>query len=240
MELSIVIPAKNEAENIKPLTLEILAALEGSIEFEIIYVDDGSTDQTYAQLRSLIDAGNSCIRPIRHKFSVGQSTAIQSGVKAANGHLILTMDGDGQNDPADIPNLLAQARQFSPAMDFCVIGFRKSRKDTSWKRFQSKIANSIRRKILQDDTPDSGCGLKIIPKATFLKLPYFDHMHRFIPALIQRLNGKVVVVEVNHRDRQAGVSKYNMLGRLGVGIIDMFGVMWLQRRVKNPEFQDEE
>jgi dolichol-phosphate mannosyltransferase len=162
-----------------------------------------------------------------------------TGVKAAKGDLIVTMDADGQNDPADIPNLLFQARLFSVGVDFCVAGFRKNRKDTSWKRFQSKVANNIRRKILNDGTPDTGCGLKIVPKKTFLRLPYFDHMHRFIPALIQRINGQVVVVEVNHRDRQAGVSKYNMLGRLGVGIVDMFGVMWLQHRVKVPELLDE-
>lgn len=239
MELSIVIPAKNEADNVKPLIAEIIAALQDTVKFEIIYVDDGSTDQTYTELRSMIKTSHCCIRPIRHKSSVGQSTAIQSGVKAAQGRLIVTMDADGQNDPADIPNLLASARQFPHDSDFCVTGFRKNRKDTPWKRFQSKVANSIRSKILHDGTPDTGCGLKILPRSTFLKLPYFDHMHRFIPALIQRLNGKVVVVEVNHRDRQAGESKYNMLGRLGVGLIDMFGVMWLQRRIKNPELLDE-
>lgn len=239
MELSIVIPAKNEAENVRPLITEIIAALEGVAEFEIVYVDDGSTDETYAELVSMVDASHRCVRPIRHKYSVGQSTAILTGVKAAKGQLIVTMDADGQNDPADIPNLLIQARLFPSGVDFCIAGFRKSRKDTSWKRFQSRVANNIRRKILNDGTPDTGCGLKIVPKNTFLKLPYFDHMHRFIPALIQRINAKVVVVEVNHRDRQAGVSKYNMLGRLGVGIVDMFGVMWLQRRVKVPELMDE-
>ena len=239
MELSIVIPAKNEADNVKSLNNEIIAVLKGVAEFEIVYVDDGSTDETYAELCSMIDAGHSCIRPIRHKYSVGQSTAILTGVKAAKGELIVTMDADGQNDPADIPNLLIQARLFPRGVDFCVAGFRKNRKDTSWKRLQSKVANNIRRKILNDGTPDTGCGLKIVPKRTFLKLPYFDHMHRFIPALIQRINGKVVVVEVNHSDRQAGVSKYNMLGRLGVGIVDMFGVLWLQHRVKVPELLDE-
>jgi glycosyltransferase involved in cell wall biosynthesis len=162
-----------------------------------------------------------------------------TGVQDAQAALIVTMDADGQNDPADIPNLLAAARKFPAGTDFCIAGYRKNRKDTPWKRFQSKVANNIRRRILNDGTPDTGCGLKVLPKKTFLKLPYFDHIHRFIPALVHRINGEIVVVEVNHRDRQAGVSKYNMLGRLGVGIVDMFGVMWLQRRTKIAERIDD-
>lgn len=240
MEVSIVIPAKNEEDNVEPLISEIMTALDGVAEFEIIYVDDGSTDKTHAELLRLMDLGNTHIRPVRHRFSVGQSTAIMTGIQVAQGELIVTMDADGQNDPADIPELLAAARKFPAATDFCIAGYRKNRKDTAWKRFQSKVANNIRRRILNDGTPDTGCGLKIVPKATFLKLPYFDHIHRFIPALVRRVNGEIVVVEVNHRDRQAGVSKYNMLGRLGVGIVDMFGVMWLQRRVKIAERIDDE
>lgn len=240
VEVSIVIPAKNEADNVEPLISEIMTALDGVAEFEIVYVDDGSTDKTHAELLRLIDSGNTHIRPVRHRFSVGQSTAIMTGIQVARGELIVTMDADGQNDPADIPELLAAARKFPAATDFCIAGYRKNRKDTAWKRFQSKVANNIRRRILNDGTPDTGCGLKVVPKATFLKLPYFDHIHRFIPALVQRINGEIVVVEVNHRDRQAGVSKYNMLGRLGVGIVDMFGVMWLQRRVKIAERIDDE
>ena len=240
MEVSIVIPAKNEADNVEPLISEIMTALDGVAEFEIVYVDDGSTDKTHAELLRLIDSGNTHIRPVRHRFSVGQSTAIMTGIQVARGELIVTMDADGQNDPADIPELLAAARKFPAATDFCIAGYRKNRKDTAWKRFQSKVANNIRRRILNDGTPDTGCGLKVVPKATFLKLPYFDHIHRFIPALVQRINGEIVVVEVNHRDRQAGVSKYNMLGRLGVGIVDMFGVMWLQHRVKIAERIDDE
>ena len=240
MEVSIVIPAKNEEDNVEPLISEIMTALDGVAEFEIIYVDDGSTDKTHAELLRLMDLGNTHIRPVRHRFSVGQSTAIMTGIQVAQGELIVTMDADGQNDPADIPELLAAARKFPAATDFCIAGYRKNRKDTAWKRFQSKVANNIRRRILSDGTPDTGCGLKVVPKETFLKLPYFDHIHRFIPALVQRIKGEIVVVEVNHRDRQAGVSKYNMLGRLGVGIVDMFGVMWLQRRVKIAERIDDE
>ena len=240
MEVSIVIPAKNEEDNVEPLILEIMTALDGVAEFEVVYVDDGSTDKTHAELLRLMDSGNTHIRPVRHRFSVGKSTAIMTGIQVARGELIVTMDADGQNDPADIPELLAAARKFPAATDFCIAGYRKNRKDTTWKRFQSKVANNIRRRILNDGTPDTGCGLKVVPKATFLKLPYFDHIHRFIPALVQRINGEIVVVEVNHRDRQAGVSKYNMLGRLGVGIVDMFGVMWLQHRVKIAERIDDE
>ncbi len=240
MEISIVIPAKNEIDNVKPLIHEIMAALDATTEFEIVYVDDGSSDGTLAELLRLVEGGNTRIRPARHKFSVGQSTAIMTGVRVARGELIVTMDADGQNDPADVPAMLSQAGKFPAGADFCVAGFRKNRKDTRWKRFQSRVANRVRRKILDDDTPDTGCGLKVLPRETFLKLPYFDHMHRFIPALVRRMNGEIVVVEVNHRDRQAGISKYDMLGRLGVGIIDMFGVMWLQRRAKIAESVDEQ
>jgi dolichol-phosphate mannosyltransferase len=239
VEVSIVIPAKNEAGNVEPLISEISTALDGVAEFEIVYVDDGSTDKTYSELQRLMEAGNIFVKPVRHRFSVGQSTAIMTGVQAARGALIVTMDADGQNDPADVPDLLAAARKFPPGADFCIAGYRKNRKDTPWKRFQSKVANNIRRRILNDGTPDTGCGLKVLPKSTFLKLPYFDHIHRFIPALVHRINGEIVVVEVNHRDRRAGVSKYNMLGRLGVGIVDMFGVMWLQRRTKIAERIDD-
>jgi glycosyltransferase involved in cell wall biosynthesis len=240
VKVSIVIPAKNEEDNVEPLISEIMTALEGVTEFEIVYVDDGSTDKTHAELLRLMAAGNTHITPVRHRYSVGQSTAIMTGIQVARGELIVTMDADGQNDPADVPELLAAARKFPAATDFCIAGYRKNRKDTAWKRFQSKVANNIRRRILNDGTPDTGCGLKVVPKATFLKLPYFDHIHRFIPALVHRIKGEIVVVEVNHRDRQAGVSKYNMLGRLGVGIVDMFGVMWLQRRVKIAERIDDE
>jgi glycosyltransferase involved in cell wall biosynthesis len=238
MELSVVIPAKNEAQNVAPLIHEIIDVLNGVAEFEIVYVDDGSDDRTINELYKIIDAGFDCIQPVRHKVSVGQSTAIMSGVKAASGELIVTMDADGQNDPADIPKLLCAARGLVQGSDYCVAGYRRRRKDTPWKRFQSKVANSVRARLLGDGTPDTGCGLKVIPKHTFMKLPYFDHMHRYIPALVKRIHGEVVVIEVNHRERQAGESKYNMLGRLRVGVVDIFGVLWLQRRVKVAEYLD--
>lgn len=235
LTVSVVIPAKNEEENVEPLVTSIVGALHDLVSFEIVYVDDGSNDGTFSELQRLVTQGVNQIKPIRHKVSVGQSTAIHTGVKMASGNLIVTLDADGQNDPADIPNLLKQAMLQTENSDFCIAGFRKKRKDTAWKRFQSKIANKVRSTLLHDGTPDTGCGLKVFPKSTFLKLPYFNHMHRFLPALVRRMGGTIVVVEVNHLDRQHGVSKYNMLGRLGVGLVDMMGVMWLQRRMKIAE-----
>ena len=230
--LSVVIPAKNEQDNIAPLVKEIVTALRGVCSFEILYVDDGSTDNTYHVLRQLSLSHYPQLRVIRHAFSVGQSTAVHTGVNHARGELVVTLDADGQNDPADIPALLSAAQAYSPVQCFCVAGYRKSRKDTAWKRFQSRVANSVRSRFLHDDTPDTGCGLKLFPRETFLRLPYFDHMHRFIPALIKRLGGDVIVVQVNHRDRQHGTSNYTMMSRLLVGIIDMIVVLWLQKRTK--------
>ena len=232
VSVSVVIPAKNEQDNVEPLIRQIVQTLAARVSFEIVYVDDGSNDQTYAELVRLLAAGVSQIVPLQLRYSVGQSTAIHTAVTYARGQLIVTMDADGQNDPADIPNLLEHAYLQPQGSDFCIAGYRKNRKDTPWKRFQSRIANKVRCRLLKDGTPDTGCGLKVFPRATFVKLPYFDHMHRFIPALVRRLGGKIVVVNVNHLDRQHGVSKYNMLGRLGVGLVDLFGVMWLQRRAK--------
>ena len=233
--ISVVIPAKNEQDNVEPVINAIVAALKDRATFEIVYVDDGSDDGTYAELQRLLAKGIEHISPVKHRYSVGQSTAIYTGVTLAQGQLIVTLDADGQNDPADIPKLIDQALLQPIDSDFCIAGFRKKRKDTSWKRFQSKIANKVRSTLLHDGTPDTGCGLKVFPKSTFMKLPYFNHMHRFLPALVRRLGGHIIVVEVNHLDRQHGVSKYNMLGRLGVGLVDMVGVMWLQRRMKIAE-----
>lgn len=232
MEISVVIPAKNEENNVEPLIGEIFSTLEGTVDYEIVYVDDGSDDLTSTMLNNLGSTGQHRLRPVRLKQSVGQSSSILASVNAARGELIVAMDADGQNDPADIPKLFEVVRQFPLVSDFCIAGYRKNRKDTRWKRFQSQIANAFRQKLLDDGSPDTCCGPKLIPKDTFLKPHFFDHNHRFIPALVRRINGSLVVLEVNHRDRQAGISKYNMLGLLGVGIIDMFGNMWLQRRAK--------
>ncbi len=230
--ISVVIPAKDELENIKPLVDEIYSALKNNEDFEIIYVDDGSTDGTFDEIARLKNEGYTALRALKHKESVGQSTAIYDGVKAAKGELIVTLDADGQNNPINIPAMLKKARNFSTGEHFCIAGYRKNRKDTPWKRFQSRVANKVRASILDDGTPDTGCGLKVFPRETFLQLPYFDHMHRYIPALIRRLQGTIVVVEVDHRNRQAGISKYNMWNRLWVGLVDMWAVRWLQKRTK--------
>ena len=235
LAISVVIPAKNEQDNVEPVVNAILQALSHINDFEIVYVDDGSDDGTFAALQQLVNHGVSQLKPVQHRYSVGQSTAIYTGIGLARGRLIVTLDADGQNDPADIPALLEQALLMPVNSDFCIAGYRKKRKDTAWKRLQSKIANKVRSRLLKDGTPDTGCGLKVFPRATFVKLPFFNHMHRFIPALVRRLGGTIVVVEVNHHDRQHGESKYNMLGRLGVGLVDMLGVMWLQRRMKIAE-----
>ena len=235
MEVSLVIPVHNEEENIEPLLAEIQAAL-GGIEYEVIYVDDGSTDKTLLRLR---EASTSFprLRVIRHERSCGQSTAVLTGVRHATAPWIATLDGDGQNDPADIPKMLAQAksgRESGTTPLVCVCGYRRTRRDTWLRRISSQVANGVRSALLKDDTPDTGCGLKIFSRETFLSLPYFDHMHRFLPALFLRSGGRVVSVEVNHRERIRGTSKYGLFNRLWVGIVDILGVAWLQRRSRIP------
>jgi dolichol-phosphate mannosyltransferase len=241
MDLSVVIPVKNEAGNIAPLVAEIAAALasglEGRVGYEIVYVDDGSDDATGAEIRRL-QASLPQLRLVHHAKSCGQSAAIRSGVKAARGRWIATLDGDGQNDPADIPTLwrLAQgmANESSAMPPLLIAGHRARRRDSWSKRQASRIANAVRRRLLHDDTPDTGCGLKLFPRALFLDLPYFDHMHRFLPALVLREGGIVHSVPVNHRPRQRGTSKYGVFDRLLVGIADLAGVMWLRRRAARP------
>jgi dolichol-phosphate mannosyltransferase len=232
MELSIVIPVRNEAGNIAPLVAEIAAALDGRIDYEIVYVDDGSTDATAAEIRGL-QRNLPRLRLVRHQTGCGQSTAIRSGVKAAQGAWIATLDGDGQNDPADIP-LLWQIAGQAPERPLLVAGQRARRRDSWSKRQASRLANAVRRRLLHDDTPDTGCGLKLFPRALFLDLPYFDHMHRFLPALVLREGGHVRSVPVNHRPRQRGHSNYGVFDRLWVGIIDVAGVLWLRRRAARP------
>lgn len=217
---------------------EIIQHTPKGVAFEIIYVDDGSSDGTLSEIRELAGELPVRLRVVKHEKSMGQSTAIMTGVRYARNEWIITLDADGQNDPADIPRFIDVAAQQPVGADFCVAGYRKNRKDTAWKRFQSRIANRVRQRLLHDETPDTGCGLKLIPRRTFLSLPYFDHMHRFLPALVKRMEGRVLVVEVNHRDRHCGISNYTMLSRLGVGIVDLFGVIWLLRRAKCPHPQE--
>jgi glycosyltransferase involved in cell wall biosynthesis len=233
MELSVVIPVRNEAGNAAPLVAEIAAALDGLAAYEIVYVDDGSEDATAAEICRL-QAGSPQLRLLRHVRSCGQSAAIRTGVKAARGRWIATLDGDGQNDPADIPALWAMARDSATGPPLLIAGHRAHRRDSWSKRRASRIANAVRRRLLHDDTPDTGCGLKLFPRALFLDLPYFDHMHRFLPALVLREGGRVRSVAVNHRPRQRGLSKYGVLDRLAVGIADLLGVMWLCRRSLRP------
>ncbi len=236
MDFSIVIPVKDEQENVEPLVAEMRRALDGRFDYELIFVDDGSTDGTWQRLVALRAGGYERLRLVRHRDSVGQSTAILSGVRRAKAPWIVTLDGDGQNDPADIPPMVTVAREAAAGDGRvrCVAGYRKNRRDTWVRRLSSRVANGIRSRLLKDATPDSGCGLKVIARETFLELPYFDHMHRFLPALIRRAGGRVLIHEVHHRHRQRGRSKYGIGNRLWVGIVDLLGVMWLQRRAKLP------
>jgi dolichol-phosphate mannosyltransferase len=233
--LSVVVPVKNEAENIAPLIEEIVRALDGQAEFEIVYVDDGSDDDTPRVLAGMAEKVPG-LRVYRHARSCGQSTAVTTGVLQARFPWIATLDGDGQNDPADIPKLLARLRIATTGEDLHMLaGWRSKRQDTWLRRLSSRVANGVRSRLLRDNTPDTGCGLKVFSRETFLRLPYFNHMHRFLPALVQRHGGRVVSVEVNHRPRERGTSKYGVHNRLWVGIVDLFGVMWLLRRARVPE-----
>ena len=234
-QLSVVVPVFNEQDNVAPLVGEIVAALRGRApdeggDFEIVYVDDHSTDATFDTLRRL-KAEVPELRVLRHVTNSGQSTAIRTGVKAARGGWIATLDGDGQNDPADIPKLLAQRAQ-SAAEVKLFAGWRVNRQDSGSKRWASRLANAIRTRMLRDDTPDTGCGTKLFEREAFLELPFFNHMHRYLPALMQRAGWKTRSVPVNHRHRSTGVSKYNNLNRALVGIADLRGVAWLIRRGK--------
>jgi dolichol-phosphate mannosyltransferase len=229
-ELSVVVPVLNEAGNIEPLLEEIQTALEGRFDFEVLYVDDGSRDATP---RDLTTARRRFprLRVRTHRQTCGQSAALRTGVAAASGLWIATLDGDGQNDPADIPRLLATVRETATkGKPLLVAGYRRKRQDSALKRVSSRIANAVRSRMLGDATPDTGCGLKVFAREDFLGLPYFDHMHRFLPALVLRAGGSVTSVEVNHRHRQRGQSKYGTLDRLIVGVVDLLGVMWLKRR----------
>lgn len=237
--VSVVVPVRNEAPNVAPLVAEIGAALAG-VPHEIVYVDDGSTDGTTAALRDAeasVPAG-ATLRRLRHRSSCGQSAAISTGIRAARGEWIATLDGDGQNDPADIPRLLRRAQAEGGAV--MVAGHRVARRDTRVKRWTSRVANAVRARLLRDATPDTGCGLKVFPRALFLDLPRFDHMHRFLPALALRAGARVVSEPVNHRPRLRGRSNYGTLDRLAVSLFDLVGMAWLQRRGSRPVVEPED
>lgn len=235
-QLSVVVPVFNEQDNVGPLLREILAALRGRIDFEAVFVDDHSRDGTLQALQALkVEAPE--LRVLHHVQQSGQSTAIRTGVKAARGAWIATLDGDGQNDPADIPKLLEARATAQPTIKLFA-GWRVNRQDSGSKRWASKWANAIRSRMLRDDTPDTGCGIKLFERDAFLDLPYFDHMHRYLPALMQRAGWQTVSVPVNHRPRSAGVSKYNNLNRALVGIRDLRGVAWLIQRSKRTAVEE--
>jgi dolichol-phosphate mannosyltransferase len=229
-EVSVVVPVCNEAGNVEPLAREIAAALRERFAFEMIFVDDGSTDGTAAELRQARGSGLAELRLLLHSARSGQSAAVRSGARAARGAWIATLDGDGQNDPADLPKLLA-ARAQHPGV-LLIMGNRTARRDTWLRKVSSRIANGVRGWMLEDGTPDTGCGIKVFHRETFLELPAFDHMHRFLPALFRRAGSNVVSIPVGHRPRTRGRSKYGVHNRLWVGIVDLFGVRWLNARAK--------
>jgi dolichol-phosphate mannosyltransferase len=228
--LSVIVPVRDEAGNVEPLHEEIAAALRGRWTFEIIFVNDGSTDATDLELRGLM-AAQPCVRQIRHSASCGQSAAIRSGVRAARAPVVATLDGDGQNDPSFIPALLRQLEEGSDRLGL-VAGQRVGRKSSASKQLQSRIANGVRRAVLRDATRDTGCGLKAFRRDVFLALPYFDGLHRFLPALVRREGYDVGYVDVIDRPRRHGHSHYGMWNRLLPGLLDLAGVWWLIRRRK--------
>jgi dolichol-phosphate mannosyltransferase len=226
--VSVVVPVKNEAGNIAPLIDEIVAAVGADTRFEIVYVNDGSSDTTGAELAGLM-ASRPWLRQIKHAVSCGQSSAVRTGVVHARAPVVVTLDGDGQNDPAFIPAMLKALEAGAPRVGL-VAGQRVGRKDTGFKKFQSRIANGVRGALLRDGTRDAGCGLKAFRRDVFLALPYFDGLHRFLPALIRREGYEVGYVDVIDRPRRAGTSNYGLWDRLWVGILDLAGVWWLIRR----------
>lgn len=236
-ELSVVVPVHDEAANIAPLIAEIDAALNGRIEFEIVYVDDGSGDASAEEL-ARARRRHPRLKVLRHRAQCGQSAALGTGIAAARAEWIATLDGDGQNDPADILSLV-EARDESGDPNLRMIaGVRRKRRDSPLRRLSSRIANAVRRRVLRDATTDTGCGLKLFRREAYLALPAFDHMHRFLPALIKRGGGAVLEVPVGHRPRRAGASHYGMSNRAWIGLVDMLGVAWLQRRMKYPVVEE--
>jgi len=230
--VSVVVPVRNEAGNIAPLVTEIAASLDKHATFEIIYVNDGSNDRTESEL-TLLMASRPWLRQITHQSSCGQSAAVYSGVRYARAPIIVTLDGDGQNDPAFIPAALAALTKGAPRVAL-VAGQRVGRRASPFKKMQSRIANAARSTLLRDGTRDTGCGLKAFRRDLFLSLPYFDGLHRFLPALVRREGYDIAYIDVVDRPRHSGRSNYGMWDRLWVGILDLFGVWWLIRRRRLP------
>src|SRR6202041_2571572 len=235
--VSIVVPVRNEAESVSPLVAEITAALDGRWAYEIIYVNDGSTDATADRLSAVMKA-RANLRQLRHAVSSGQSAAVRSGVRAARGAIVATLDGDGQNNPAFLPDLIAAVEQGGDRVGLAA-GQRVGRKDSGFKKIQSRIANGVRNAILRDGTRDTACGLKAFRRDVFLSLPYFDGLHRFLPALVRREGFDIGYVDVVDRPRGHGASNYGFFDRLWVGILDLAGVWWLIRRKKRvPQIEE--
>ncbi|WP_028346172.1 glycosyltransferase family 2 protein [Bradyrhizobium murdochi] len=229
--VSIVVPVRNEADNVAPLIAEMVSALGSRWAYEIIYVNDGSTDATAERLAAMMKQYPQ-LRHLKHAASTGQSAAVRSGVRAARGAIVATLDGDGQNNPAFLPDLIAAVEKGDGRVGLAA-GQRVGRKDTGFKKLQSRIANGVRSAILRDGTRDTGCGLKAFPREVFLSMPYFDGLHRFLPALVRREGFDIAYVDVIDRPRQSGVSNYGFFDRLWIGIMDLAGVWWLIRRKKS-------
>lgn len=237
-EFSVVSPVRNEAENVEQLVREIAQSLGGRA-FEIIFVDDSSQDDTRARLFALKEKIPN-LRVIGHRKNAGQSRAVRTGVLAARSDIVLTLDGDGQNDPADLPALLSQLNRAGAPGDLALVqGRRDKRIDSGWKKFGSRFANNVRRSILKDSNTDSGCGMRAFKRDAYLQLPYFDHMHRYLPALMQSEGFMVEERAVGHRARTHGKSNYTNFGRLADAVSDMRGVMWLRKRRRSPGGTDE-
>lgn len=234
--ISVVIPFYNEQDSIVPLFTEIEQALSGTFDYELIAVDDGSSDETGAVMA---DAARNLqtVRLVRLACNRGQSTALANGIHAARAPLIATLDGDGQNPPTDIVKLLGHYRQAIDEGAVAIVGWRQHRNDTRVRRMSSRIANRFRGAVLGDRCPDTGCGLKIFARDDFLALPKFRNMHRFLPALFVRAGVRVISVPVTHRQRQLGRSKYGVRNRLWAGLVDLAGVYWLTRRACRVDYE---
>ncbi len=231
---TVVAPMKNEEGNVALMVEEIAAACDPVGPFEAIFVNDGSDDGTAAEIARMAQT-YPWLREVRHEASCGQSTAVRSGVRAARAPIICTIDGDGQNPPAEIPKLVAPLLDpGASALLGLVAGQRVDRQDTASKKLASKAANKLRRTLLHDDTRDTGCGLKAFKRDAFLALPFFNHIHRYLPALFRRDGWDIALVDVSHRAREAGTSKYTNFGRALVGFLDLMGVWWLCRRGTRP------
>ena len=232
-QLSVVVPVHDEAGNIAALAAEIETALGPELDFEMLFVDDGSSDDSSGEL-ARTRRGHPRLRVLRHRERCGQSAALRTGAAAARGVWIATLDGDGQNDPSDILVLLkVRDESEDPALRM-IAGVRRTRRDSLVKRLSSRIANALRSRVLHDGATDTGCGLKLVQREAFMALPFFDHMHRFLPALVRRGGGVVLEVPVEHRPRRSGASHYGVADRAWTGLVDTLGVAWLQRRAKVP------